>query len=87
MLIVLDTSVIIGEMYLRSSRALTSIRAAKLNGLTICIPEIVIDEVLNNHANSLTDKSQSFEKIRKEMKRLWEFDIASSVRYWPRPPR
>lgn len=79
MIIFLDTSIVIGENYLRSSTASSLLKSSRFLGLRLVIPQIVIDETYGRHRLGLADSYEKFCKIRADLNKLAGKDVVTDV--------
>ena len=70
MIIVLDTSIVIKEGYLRSSIASSLLKSLRFLGLRLVIPQVVVDETRGRHRLELSAKYENYCKVRKDINRL-----------------
>jgi rRNA-processing protein FCF1 len=70
----LDTSVAINESFLRSSYSIAFLKACAILQYTVVIPEIVVDELTGNFPKKLKEKSDAFQKAKKELGKLIDLD-------------
>ncbi len=68
----LDTNVIFKENFFRSVFAEAVLKGANFLGITILIPEIVIDEVKGNFEKELRERFDKYKKIKKHLDGLIE---------------
>ena len=65
--IFLDTNIIKKAHFFRANNAQIFLKAAKLLGLKIIIPEVVIDEVFGNYRKTLIEKIDKFNAATKDL--------------------
>lgn len=70
MKVVLDTSVAIKEGYLRSASAHAFFKAAKLLGVSVCLPEVTCDELLGRVDLEIKKQAEAFDKASKKLAEL-----------------
>ena len=73
----LDTNIFFHEKFLRSTLAEAVLKGAKLVGITVFIPEVVIDEAKNNFALQLQEKITKYNESRKDLGNFIDLSYAS----------
>jgi len=75
MKVYLDTSVAINDDFLQSSMAVSFLRASKLLGISVTIPEIVIDEIKGRYRSTLSDRAIKYKKAAKAIMDIADIEL------------
>ncbi len=79
MIIFLDTSIVIRENYLRSSAASSFLKSVRFLGLRLIVSKVVIDEINGRHRLELTDKYETYCRVRADINKLAGTNLVSDI--------
>lgn len=75
MFVILDTQAIHRDFHLANAATQRLLEEAPAHGMVVCLPEIVIQEMLDDFRDQLEGALQSFEKSRRDLSRLRQSDL------------